>query len=192
MDMPKSSGAGNTNDGNTARRLFKNSAVFAQTTGVNENLIHRLHILLCLINCRYQIDVRKFEEYCMETAKLWVKDYPWYKMPVSLHVLLVHGTSYLRMIDLPISDLTEQCIETGNKISKQARLHHTRKVSHLSTMTDHFNRLTEISDPVVATKLHGKRQARARFEKKDDLPEDVLSLLISPSSENMDDSGFGN
>ena len=59
-------------------------------------------------------------------------------------------------------------------------------------MTDHFNRLMEISDPVVASKLHSKRQARVRREKKEELPEDVLALLLLPSSENMDDSGFGN
>ena len=192
VDMPKSGGSGNTNDGNTARRLFQNSAVFAEATGVSEDLIYHFYILLCLINCRYQIDVQKFEAYCLETANLWVREYPWYKMPVSLHVLLIHGVSYLKMIDLPISDLTEQCIETGNKVSKQVRLHHTRKVSRLATMTDHFNRLMEISDPVVASKLHSKRQARVRREKKEELPEDVLALLLLPSSENMDDSGFGN
>ena len=59
-------------------------------------------------------------------------------------------------------------------------------------MTDHFNRLTEISDPVVATKLHAKRQARVRQEKKDELPEMALAILFSPSLENLDDSGIGN
>ena len=191
VDMPKPGGAGNTNDGNTARRLFQNYAVFAQATGVSEDLIYHFYILLCLINCRHQIDVPKFAAYCTETAMLWVEKYPWYKMPVSIHVLLVHGVSYLKMIDMPISDLTEQCIETGNKISKHARLHHTRKTSRLDTMTDHFNRLMEISDPVVATKLHCKRQARVRQEKKEDLPEMALSILVSPSSNNLDDSGIG-
>ena len=191
VDMPKTGGSGNTNDGNTARRCFQNSAVFAEVTGVSEDLIYRFYILLCLINCRQQIDVDKFAAYCKETATLWVEKYPWYKMPVSLHVLLVHGVSYLKMIDMPISDLTEQCIETGNKISKNARLHHTRKTSRLDTRTDHFNRLTEISDPLVATKLHAKRQARLQQEKKEELPEMAFSILHTPSSDELDDSGIG-
>ena len=68
---------------------------------------------------------------------------------------------------------------------KQSRLHHTRKDSRLHTITDHFNRLMEISDPLVAMKLHERSQSRMRNEKKDVLPEDALSLLHFPSAENI-------
>ena len=149
------------------------------------------NVLLCTINCDHQIDADKFASFCLETAQLWVSLYDWYKMPVSLHVLLFHGPSYLKMIDMPISYMTEQCLETGNKISKSARLHHTRKTSRLDTMTDHFNRLIEVSDPVIANKIHANRQARLRQEKPEDLPEEVLALLAVPPSENLNDSGVG-
>lgn len=99
VDMPRQGGSGNSNDGNTARRLFQNSAVFAEVTGVSKELIDHLHILLCTINCDHQIDADKFASYCLETAQLYVSLYNWYKMPVSLHVLLFHGPSYLKMID---------------------------------------------------------------------------------------------
>ena len=82
---------------------------------------------------------------------------------------------------MPISDLTKQCIESGNKISRHARLHHTRKASRLATMTDHFNWLMEISDPVLATKIHDKRQARVKKDQTSDLPEDAINLLVFPA-----------
>ena len=94
------------------------------------------------------------------------------------------------MIDMPISDMTEQCIESGNKISKHSRLHHTRKISRLATMTDHFNRLMEVSDPVMATKIHARRQARVRKEKPEELPDGAMALLILPASDDLDDSGI--
>ena len=189
-DKPKPGGSGNTNDGNTARRLFRNSDLFAEATGIDATLIHYLHILLCIINCKYQIDAAKFSAFCQKTAKLWVDLYPWYKMPVSLHVLLIHGANYLKMIDMPISFMTEQCIETGNKISKAARLHHTHKTSRLDTMTDHFNRLTEISDPGIAIQIFTNRQSRQRVEKPDDLPDDAVDLLVLPPQNELDESGF--
>ena len=102
-------------------------------------------------------------------------------MPVSLHVLLMHGPSYLKMISLPVSFLTEQSLETNNKISKHARLHHTRKISRSATMKDHFDRLMDVSDPVIANELHSRKQAKIRHAKEDDLPEDVLALLFHNS-----------
>ena len=86
--------------------------------------------------------------------------------------------------------MTEQCIESGNKLSKSARLHHTRKTSRLDTMTDQMNRLLEVSDPVIANALHANRQARLRQEKPENLPDDALTLLVMPPSENLDDSGI--
>ena len=191
VDMPKPGGSGNTNDGNTARKLFQNSALFAEATGVSSDLIHRLHILLCIINCNLQIDADKFASYCHDTAKLWVNLYPWYKIPVSLHVLLIHGATYLKTIDMPISFMTEQCIESGNKISKNARLNHTRKTSRLDTMTDHFNYLTDVSDPVIAIKIMKNRQSQARTQKTINLPDDALDLLVLPVPPTSDDCSIG-
>ena len=82
---------------------------------------------------------------------------------------------------MPISDLTKQCIESGNKISGHARLHYTRKASCLATMTDHFNWLMEISDPVNATKIHDKRQARVKKDQTSDFPEDAIKILVNPA-----------
>ena len=45
VDEPKQ-GAANTNDGNTARRAFQAEKTFAVICGLNETLIHRLHMIL--------------------------------------------------------------------------------------------------------------------------------------------------
>ena len=71
-------GYGSSNDGNTARRFFQNAAISAETTGVDENLIHRFHVILQVISSTFDIDNEKFKDYCVNTAHLFVALYPWY------------------------------------------------------------------------------------------------------------------
>lgn len=50
IDKPKP-GFGNTNDGNTSRRVFENPALSASITGVDIEIIRRLNIILQVISC---------------------------------------------------------------------------------------------------------------------------------------------
>lgn len=45
VDQPKV-GAGNNNDGNTARKTFQNFQKFSKTAGVDEELNKRLNVIL--------------------------------------------------------------------------------------------------------------------------------------------------
>lgn len=84
-------GGGTFNDGNTARRFFKNPKITAQITGVNENIIHRFSIILQVISSGQKINIKKFGRYAYETAELFVALYSWYYMPVTVHKILIHG-----------------------------------------------------------------------------------------------------
>ena len=75
-------GAGNSNTGNVAQRAFQNEDVFASITGVDEELIHHIHMMLIVINANYAIDEQKFKDYGLKTAELWVALYPWCYMPL--------------------------------------------------------------------------------------------------------------
>ena len=48
-------------------------------------------IILQAMTSGKRIDFIKFEEYCEETAKLHVSLYEWFKMPVTVHKVLIHG-----------------------------------------------------------------------------------------------------
>ena len=52
VDEPKQ-GAGNTNDDNTAQRAFQDEKTFADICGLNESLVHRFHIILIAISCKF-------------------------------------------------------------------------------------------------------------------------------------------
>ena len=60
VDIP-SQGSGNTNNGNTARKFFSEPSKCSAITGVNEELIRRLSVLLFALNSGYEINAKAYE-----------------------------------------------------------------------------------------------------------------------------------
>ena len=108
VDVPRAGGSGNSNTGNVARRAFSDAKLFSEITGVDEELIFRLHVLHIVFNTDEEIDDVAVREYGRETAALWIRLYPWYPMPVSVHQLLIHGHEAIKLSSLPVSFLSEQ------------------------------------------------------------------------------------
>ena len=110
-----------SNDGNTARRFFQNADITADIIGVDLQLIEHLHVILTALSSGISIDASKLEAYCIETARLYVQNYPWYYMPQSLHRLLIHGPAVVRHMTLPIGMMSEEAQEARNKDFKKYR-----------------------------------------------------------------------
>lgn len=174
VDKPKP-GFGNSNDGNTARRFFKNAAVSAEITQLDIQLIQKMHNILIVMSSGYEIDVEKFRSYAIDTAKYFVQLYPWYDMPPSVHKFFIHGPEIIKTALLPIGQLTEEAQEARNKDFKKFREHHSRKCSREKSNCDIFNLLLLSSDPVITSKR------KLPKKKLTSLPKEALSLLISPS-----------
>ncbi|XP_076674657.1 LOW QUALITY PROTEIN: uncharacterized protein LOC143372392 [Andrena cerasifolii] len=164
---------GNTNDGNTARRIFNNPHLTAEITGVNEECITRFSTILKAINSSYSINKILFHDYCRETAELYVKHYSWYYMPVSVHKILIHGSQIVENFTPPIGSFSEEALECRNKNIRQYREDHTQKRSLLQANKDLFHRLLELSDPYLVTKYGIPPK-----KKKENIPEEVGKLLV--------------
>lgn len=171
IDKPRQ-GSGNSNDGNTARRFFENYACSAEITGVKEELIQRLYIILQVLPSGVMINASRFGKYAKETAQLFVNDYKWYYMPSSIHKILIHGESVIRHFSvLPFGQLSEDAQEARNKDYKKFRLHHARKCSRRATIEDVFNYLLTSSDPLISSQRKNYRKPVR------DLSEKALELL---------------
>lgn len=105
LDTPKQ-GGGNTKDRNSARRFFKKTDISSSMTSISKELIDRFSVILRTITCDYEIQYDKFEEY-NDTAQLYASLYGWYPMPVTLHKILIHGSSVIRSFLVPIGYLSE-------------------------------------------------------------------------------------
>ncbi|XP_031780994.1 uncharacterized protein LOC116416450 [Nasonia vitripennis] len=110
VDAP-TQGSGITNNGNTARKFFNNIDVVARITGFNEHLLYRFKVILAVISSNCLVNNAAFGAYCKETAFKYVELYNWYKMPTSMHVILIHGHVIMKELSLPIGMLSEEAQE---------------------------------------------------------------------------------
>ena len=179
VDMSKQ-GLGSTNDGNTARRFFENTQTSSLIIGVFE-LIHPLHIILQTISSGHEIDVEKFRSYALATARHFIKEYPRYNMPTSVHKLLIYGSDIISSDILPIGQLSEDAQKSTNKLIKQYLLGFSRKFSRAKTMEDVFRRLLATTDPYISS-LRKSTPKKLRTL----LPEAVA--LLVPVAEDYEDS----
>lgn len=170
VDQPKP-GGGTTNDGNTARRFFRNPQLSASITGIKEDLIRRFAVILTVLASGHDIKVQEFEEYAMATAQLYVEEYKWFYMPATVHKILLHGAEVVQHSCLPIGQLSEEAQEARNKDYKFYREHHTRKSSRTATNEDLLHLLLISSDPVISDKRPPPLKKSGVF-----MPE-VLSLI---------------
>lgn len=122
------------------------------------------------------MDPEKFEKLCQETSKIYFEDEStnWYRMPATMHKILVHGSDIIRRCPIPIGLTSEEPSEANNKVLRYFRMHHTRKTSWQHQMEDMFHRLLCISDPVIQECIDSRR---ARQRARRSLPIEIRSLL---------------
>lgn len=159
VDQPKP-GYGSTNDGNTARKFFRDPSLTSRLTGLDENFLRRFQTILITLNCGYEVNADRFDSYAKETAELYVQLYGWYFMPPSVHKILIHGGEIVRHALLPIGQLSEEAQEAKNKDFKFIREHRSRKHSRKHTNEDLMNYLILSSDPCISL------IARKKFSKR--------------------------
>ena len=129
VDRPKEGGSGTSNDGNTARRAFQNADLTANILKLNKELVEKFDIILITLSSGYDIDSLRFKDFCLETAQIFVQNYPWFYMPSSVHKILLHGYLVIERMTLPIGMMSEEALESRNKDFKKYREHFTRKSS---------------------------------------------------------------
>ncbi|XP_022166704.1 uncharacterized protein LOC111031177 [Myzus persicae] len=181
-------GKGNTNDGNTARRFFKNPEKSAEITGIDFTLLQRFGNILSVIASGRKINPITFDEYALATATLFVQLYPWYYMPASVHKILIHGADVIKFAILPIGQLSEEAQEARNKDYKRIRQNHTRKNSRLNTNKDLIHMLLVSSDPYISSIRELPNKCRFTFS--DDLQNLFMFPEYSDKSTNALNSSF--
>ena len=151
VDRPKPGGSGTTNDGNTARRAFKNPTLLAECLDLNSELLKNIQTILIALSSHMPIDPERFDVLCSRTAEIYVANYPWYPMPSTVHKILIHGADILRTSILPVGMFGEEASEARNKDYKNFRLFHSRKTSRKDTLRDLFYRVMDTSDPIISS-----------------------------------------
>ena len=150
--FPEPIKGGNSNTGNVARRFFKAAATSADILGIPEELISTLWELLTAINSSKFQDIEKFESKAKVAFYLWRQVFS-KTMTANLHMLLVHGSLYLRWaqeeVGLALGTLTEGSIEVANKDVKAANKKFVTRVSAERVHQDILTRRSWEADPLL-------------------------------------------
>jgi hypothetical protein len=191
VDKAKPGGSGTSNDGNTAKRFFKNYQESARI-GVNEELIHRFYVILQSISLGFELNTEEFNKRTKDTAKLFIQVYPWFYRPASVHKVLVHGANIISGAILPIGQLSEETQESRNKDLKSFKRSHLRKMSRSSMNEDVFNLLLVSSDPLILRLRKLPKKATKTYLpealKLLDVPKELEDLNSSYAAATEDDS----
>lgn len=72
-----------------------------------------------MLSSGYPIHLEKFHDYSVQTARLLVEKYHWYRLPPSVHKIFIHGAAIIaetsKDSDLPIGIFSEEAQEAQNK-----------------------------------------------------------------------------
>jgi len=96
-------------------------------TGISHDLIYRLKVILETISSGHIIDPEKFDQYALDTSRLYIDLYPWHPMSPTMHKILIHGAVVIKNALLPIGQLSEEAAEARNKHFKSYRQNFARK-----------------------------------------------------------------
>ncbi|KAL4126446.1 hypothetical protein QTP88_010668 [Uroleucon formosanum] len=165
-------GKGTSNTGNIGRRFFEHAQEVSEITGLNKILIERFKVILSILACSYNVNFEKYDNYAKDTLKLYLQLYPWYRMPPSVHKILVHGSRAIHLAPFPIGILSEEAQEARNKDYIRFRRQNTRKTSRIDTNTDILHMFLITSDPIITSK-----STQNIKEKNNKLCSEAMNLL---------------
>lgn len=148
VDRPKVN-YGSSNDGNTARKFFREYTETARCTGLDPNVLERFHVILSTLNTIGVINPDRFEQYVAETREVLKAAYPWKVMTPTVHKMLHHAPQFVREYEGQISFYSEEASESRNKDFKSIRRGYTRKSKRENTNKDIMTRMLITSSPFL-------------------------------------------
>ena len=122
----------------------------AEVLGVDEELMKRFYITLCIPPSNEEVDLKKLHHYNLKIARLYTSLYNWYHKPQAVHKMLVHSHQVVSIKVIPVGSLSEEPQESFNKVFKHNRERHTRKFSRPLTNYDLMMRMLCSSDSKVS------------------------------------------
>jgi hypothetical protein len=164
VDFPRPEG-GTSTSGKTARVAFENPHKLANVTGVDEELITILALLLIAIRSYTPINAVEFERLCKRAHEIYVSKYANIPMSPKLHQLLIHGPKILENLSLPPGFYSEEGPEASNKHLREDRDIHARHDTREHNLEDVMHYAWIRSDPKISKVGLNERQKKKKKHK---------------------------
>ncbi|KAI6658404.1 hypothetical protein LOD99_15206 [Oopsacas minuta] len=165
IDTPSVQG-GTTTTGNVVRRCFTRSddtvqdflywvltVVPQETHQVVTTIFNNLSAILRLYNSNRKVDTEGLDNVCRETYESILTNFSWAHVTSTLHKLLAHAPQIIADHNdgFGLEDLSEEGLESCNKLVRRYRERLSRKFSFEDNVKDVFVRLISQSDPILAS-----------------------------------------
>ena len=144
--------------------------------GAGQDLIEHLALFWLAISCGYVLIIDRFEEYSREVDRILRLYVAWHPGVPAMHLDIVHGVLIMKhFYPVPLAWLSEEALESHNKLEKRFRQTATMKISRKRIMEDLFHRSMDGSDPLV---LEYSLVDRLAFRpKRGDLPKIIHDMV---------------
>ncbi|KAI6651332.1 Dna-mediated transposase [Oopsacas minuta] len=165
IDTPSVQG-GTTTTGNVVRRCFTRSddtvqdflywvltVIPQETHQVVTTIFNNLSAILRLYNSNRKVDTEGLDNVCRETYESILTNFSWAHVTPTLHKLLAHAPQIIADHNdgFGLEDLSEEGLESCNKLVRRYRERLSRKFSFEDNVKDVFVRLIFQSDPILAS-----------------------------------------
>ena len=143
-----------SNVGNVARAFFrgKNLPGIADILALPLLFLRNIAKMVFAINCHKMMDVEEYMEVAKETWGKYQEMFPTYHMSPSLHMLLVHVPQLQRVLDIPVSHLTEECIEAAHKVFRRVLRRNCCTATSITALKTLMRHILIATDPQVASR----------------------------------------
>ena len=82
----------------------------SEITGASEEPIKRFSTISGCMVCGYSVNSEAFRTYTYSTAEIFVREYPWFYMPSSVHKILINGTGIIKYVGLLNGMMPQQAL----------------------------------------------------------------------------------
>ena len=109
IDMPRDSGHGTSNDGNTARRFYERPDIVSKILDVPAELVWGIGEIWHTLTSGRFIDTDLFGEFCQNWLDFYkTSSISWYLLSPTIHKVLEHGVQIIENLPLPIGWYSEE------------------------------------------------------------------------------------
>ena len=153
---------GTSTTGEQGRRLFSEESINGVIKCIPEkfhNDVKELHfylsVILSVVSRKCKVHVDMFTKFCEDASMLIANKFPWVNINFTLHGLLHHSAELIQCNSgWALGELSEEALESNNKLIRNYIETHSRKTSPTDQITDVMNRLLERSNPII---VHNKQ-----------------------------------
>ena len=143
---------------------------------VLQELHQKFSVILRIISSKSYVR-EEFEDFCYDTYKLLLQEFPWMKLSETVHRLLAHSAEVIRLNgNQSLGQLSESPLEAQHKLVRKYRTYLARLTNETDNLQDVYTRLYMRFCPLIRKQKPQKRLRAKKIVKSSD--DDIIDAFL--------------